>query len=88
MILRLTLLNSYDKIINVKERSIKMKLIKEVIKKNDKKYINYVLVFEVNGKFRRVPIEPKTFGKSWDSRQVRTSYFLLDLISERTDKNN
>lgn len=65
-----------------------MKLIKEVVKKGDKKYTNFVLVFDVNGKPSRVPIEPKTFGKSWDSPQVRTSYFLLDLVSERTEKDN
>lgn len=59
-----------------------MKLIKEVVKKNDKKYTNYILVFEVEGKIKKVPIEPKTFGKSWDSPQVRSSYFLLDLVSE------
>lgn len=64
-----------------------MKLLKEIVKKNEKKYTNYILVFEVNGKPNRVPIEPKTFGKSWDSPQVRSSYFLLDLISERVIKD-
>lgn len=59
-----------------------MKLIKEVVKKNDKKYTNYKLVFEVNGVEKTVAIEPKTFGKSWDSSQVRSAYFLLDLVSE------
>lgn len=59
-----------------------MKLIKEVVKKNDKKYTNYYLVFDLNGQSKKVPIEPKTFGKSWDSPQVRSAYLLLDLVSE------
>lgn len=65
-----------------------MKLIKEVVKKGDKKYTNYILVFDVNGQSKRVPIEPKTFGKAWDSPQVRSAYFLLDLVSERIDKGD
>lgn len=59
-----------------------MKLIKQIVKKNNKKYTNYMLEFNVNGKIKTVPIEVKTFGKSWDSPEVRSSYYLLDLVSE------
>ncbi len=64
-----------------------MKLIKEIVTKNDKKYTNYKLVFEINGQEKTVPIEVKTFGKSWDSPQVRLSYYLLDLASELVIKD-
>lgn len=64
-----------------------MKLIKQIVKKNDKKYINYILVFEVNGKSHKVPIEPKTFGKSWNESSIRKAYTLLSLVSELVVKD-
>jgi len=65
-----------------------MKLLKEVVKKNGKKYTNFVLVVELNGNPKRIPIEVKTFGKSWDSQYVRTNYALLNLASELVIKED
>lgn len=60
-----------------------MKLLKEVVRKGDKKYINYVLVVPLNNdKSARIPIEVKTFGKSWDSPSIRRAYSILSLVSE------
>lgn len=60
-----------------------MKLIKEIVKKGDKKYINYILV--IGG--ARIPIEVKTFGKSWDEPFIRRAYSLLSLASELVVKD-
>jgi len=64
-----------------------MKLIKEInikeVKGGEKKrYTNYMLLFDINGKKYKVAIQPKTFGKEWTHPQVRQSFTLLDLVSE------
>ena len=65
-----------------------MKLLKEVIKKGDKTYTNYILVIPVNEKTYRVAIQPKTFGKEWSHPMVRQSFTLLDLVAEVIIKDN
>lgn len=68
-----------------------MKLIKEInvvkIKGEQKRYTNYKLLLDINGKTYSVAIEPKTFGKEWTHPQVRQSFTLLDLVSELVVKD-
>lgn len=59
-----------------------MKLLKEIVKKEDKTYTNYILVIPVNEKSYRVAIQPKTFGKEWTHPMVRQAFTLLDLGAE------
>lgn len=60
-----------------------MKLLKEVVKKGEKIYTNYILVISLGmGKSVRVPIEVKTFGKSWDDPEVRRAYAMLSMVSD------
>lgn len=65
-----------------------MKLIKEVVKVDDKRYTNYILVITINGQSKRVAIQPKTFGKAWNDPQVRATYTVLDLVSELVIKDD
>lgn len=64
-----------------------MKLIKEIKKVGDKRYTNYKLCIDVNGKNYQIAIEPKTFGKEWNHPQVRQSFTMLDLVAEVVIKN-
>lgn len=64
-----------------------MKLIKEIVVKGEKRYTNYKLLLDINGKKYQVAIEPKTFGKEWTHPQVRQSFTLLDLVSELVVKD-
>lgn len=68
-----------------------MKLLKEVVKKDDKTYTNYYLVVIINDKNYKVAIIPKTFGRDWTHPAVRQSFTILDLVSElivKDDSNN
>jgi len=65
-----------------------MKLLKEVVKKGERTYTNYILVIPVNEKTYRVAVQPKTFGKEWSHPMVRQSFTLLDLVSEVIIKDN
>jgi hypothetical protein len=60
-----------------------MKLLKEIVKKGEKKYTNYILV--IGG--ARIPIEVKTFGKAWNDPSIRKAYTLLSLASELVVKD-
>ena len=64
-----------------------LRLIKEIVKKEDKTYTNYILVIPVNNKSYRVAINPKTFGKEWTHPMVRQAFTLLDLVAEIVHKN-
>jgi len=68
-----------------------MRLIKEINIKEingiEKRYTNYKLLLDINGKNYSVAIEPKTFGKEWSHPQVRQSFTLLDLVSELVVKD-
>ena len=59
-----------------------LRLIKEIVKKEDKTYTNYILVIPVNNKSYRVAINPKTFGKEWTHPMVRQAFTLLDLVAK------
>lgn len=63
-----------------------MKVIKQVVYKDvagqQKRYTNYILELEINGKNYKVPFQPSTFGKSWTDPQVRAYFTLLDLVAE------
>lgn len=65
-----------------------MKLLKEVVKKDERTYTNYILVIPVNEKTYRVAVQPKTFGKEWSHPMVRQSFILFDLVSEVIIKDN
>ena len=64
-----------------------LKLIKEIVRKEEKTYTNYILVIPVNEKSYRVAINPKTFGKEWTHPMVRQAFTLLDLGAEIVYKN-
>lgn len=68
-----------------------MKIIKQVVYKDvagqQKRYTNYILHLEINGKTYKVPFHPSTFGKAWTDPQVRAYFTLLDLVSELDIQN-
>lgn len=59
-----------------------IKLIKEVVYKEKKRYTNYILEISINNKTHNVAIMPKTFGREWTHPAVRHSFTILDLVSE------
>lgn len=58
-----------------------IKLVKQIVKKGEKRYTNYIIKVAVGEKNYSVAIEPKTFGKDWKHPSVRQAFTLLDIIS-------
>lgn len=58
-----------------------IRLEKEIVIKDDKRYTNYILIGKVNNKEYRIGIMPKTYGREWTHPQVRQSFTILDILS-------